>query len=455
MNPDRKSIMALFLISLSLRVLLFLVVAPWKPQVLQNLILAYWDPQDYHQIAINLLEHGTFSASQAVPLDPNIHRVPLYPLYISAFYAVFGTHPYIPIMFQLLIGSITPVTIYLIMKRYTTRGVALFAGGLMAIDYISIYYCSLLYSETIFTLIFLMHIYFLLNFFRTHQTKDLIYSGVLLGISSLCRVIAVYFFICLIAVFALHYKKQIRRGMLSYSILTLAFVLVLLPWMLRNSIISGTPLLSSAQGQVVGWHFVDTNRYLSSGAQNPEQAGSTLKSDQAKASRKEALVATFLLDTGRYIRSTALYLFQFKGTYGRPQEYLLRIGARYEGQKGVLGTACKMIQQKWFGSLLDGILIAFLITLYGIALYGFMISLVRRRFDDIAVFVLALAYFALATGRLNMPRYRVPSIPYIMLLSGYGLAQLHLLVKRRGWRFFTRRAHIQDLNSTYSESANW
>jgi 4-amino-4-deoxy-L-arabinose transferase-like glycosyltransferase len=55
--------------------------------------LATDEPGDavvYARLAINLLEHGTFSLSTEPPFDPTFIRLPGFPIFIAAVYAIFG-----------------------------------------------------------------------------------------------------------------------------------------------------------------------------------------------------------------------------------------------------------------------------------------------------------------------------------------------------------------------------
>ena len=84
---------------------------------------------------------------------------------------------------------------------------------------------------------------------------SLVYSALFLGIAALCRPVIVYFFIFLLGVFYLQFRKNLRAGILKYSMLILIFSLTLVPWMIRNYIVFGKFLVSSIQDKVLIWHF--------------------------------------------------------------------------------------------------------------------------------------------------------------------------------------------------------
>ncbi len=107
----RKKLLLIFGIAFVTRVVLFLAICPWQETVQEERII-FKDAVHYHDLAINLLEHQTFSDSTQVPYLPNWERVPVYPSFLASVYSIFGYYPFIAIFLQVIIGSITCVLAY-------------------------------------------------------------------------------------------------------------------------------------------------------------------------------------------------------------------------------------------------------------------------------------------------------------------------------------------------------
>jgi len=254
MNLERKRLIIIFLIALSLRLTLFLAVGPWQHKVLKERIIIS-DSYRYNKTAVNLLENNAFSISKSSPYVPDIEITPIYPFFLASLYAIFGYKTYIVILSQLIIGSITCLLIYKIGRTLFNEKIALLASLFLAFEYSSIFFSNMLMTETLFTFLFIVHIYFLVKFLMVDNNRGLIYSAIFLGLSTLCRPVSIYFFLFLLGTFYFHFKKNLRVGILKYSILTLVYLLTIAPWMIRNYIVSDKFIVSSMQENVLGWRL--------------------------------------------------------------------------------------------------------------------------------------------------------------------------------------------------------
>ncbi len=83
------------------------------------------DALGYHQLAVNLLEHGAFSISTAPPLQPDAIRTPGYPAFIALVYLIFGVSPQAVLLLQVILDSLTA----LLVTGYRLEALRLAAGG--------------------------------------------------------------------------------------------------------------------------------------------------------------------------------------------------------------------------------------------------------------------------------------------------------------------------------------
>ncbi len=165
-----KSTITLFSTALLLRIGMFIAIEA-NPAGFANRFISP-DVLEYHRIAQNLANNGIFSDSPSAPHNPRLERTPLYPLFIAAHYltGTYGGH--LAIVFQILLSSLTGVLTYWIGRQWFSERIAFIAGIILACDYTGILYSNTFYSETLFTLLFLLHIYFLGKYVQSGQPFD-------------------------------------------------------------------------------------------------------------------------------------------------------------------------------------------------------------------------------------------------------------------------------------------
>ena len=121
------------------------------------------DSLEYHQLASNLLQHGTFSRGTEPPYEPELLRTPGYPLLLAGIYGIFGIRPAMVICVQLALTVATILAAFQIAARLFDERVALLAAMLLAVDPVSIYYSQVLLTETFFTTVFTVSLLLLLR----------------------------------------------------------------------------------------------------------------------------------------------------------------------------------------------------------------------------------------------------------------------------------------------------
>ncbi len=426
----------MFCIALSLRLVLFFIVGPWKVEVLNERIFMT-DAHGYNRIALNLLEHHIFSSKNSPPYVPNTVRTPAYPYLLAAMYAIFGYKPYIVILFQLVISSIICILIYQLGKILFNETTAQVAGLLAAFEYSSILYCNHLLTDTIFTFIFILHSYFLVKFLMTNHQVSLVYSAIFLGLATLCRPITVYFFIILMGVFFFKFRKNFRTGLLRYSILFSIFLVMLVPWMARNYAVSGKFLVSSTQEAVLSWHFPNffNSKKISKAISSPiSETVPTTNSNFVKteselpANLTEKNISAYLSSDARRYITGVIRFFTILGA----GEYPHLLGLPYfqhtkdDVNKGVIHLAKNTLQNRksLVERLIIGSISGFLIFLYATMLLGIYVGLKKKKWLPIILFLSIIIYFALATGPAGFDvRYRIPIMPFMILLSCYGMTR--------------------------------
>jgi fatty acid desaturase len=95
----------------------------------------------------------------------------------------------------------------------------------------------------------------------------------------------------------------------------------------------------------------------------------------------------------------------------------------------LLKTAFREIHfTQWLVISLSFVWTMFLNTAMVMGIYS---SIKRKELRIVTVFLVVIVYFAIATGAAFGARFRVPILPYLILLSSYGLVHRFRLLKNR------------------------
>jgi len=444
-----KKLMVLFFLALVVRLGLFVAIAPWDDRVWQERI-AFSDAGGYHQIAVNLLEHRVYSvyplSSSGVPIAPRhpILRTPVYPLFVAGVYATSGYRVYMVLLLQVIMGAVSCLIIYRIGTVLFNSKVGFLAGCLLAVDFASLLYANNLMTETLFTFLFLVSIYFVVRFLKRSSIKYLIWGGLFMGLATLCRPVSLYFPVFLVLFFIFSsFVKRIRpvNRITNGLVFILIFLLTLSPWLIRNTMVSGFPHVSSMA------HMAPLNNaaYL-----EQARSGRSLKEIKGEFSKElENLVKGKNLSAAEEVRIAQqlalekimkhpilyarVHLTGVLPTLVEPgsSEFWRVLGREPRGihllstllTKGPGGVIATVVGNKSFSQIcyIAGAMIFLLVVYIGLAVG--LIDLTLKRKYSVVILLLAIpGYFLLTVGPLGDMRFRVPIMPYIMLLAAYGIA---------------------------------
>jgi hypothetical protein len=179
----RRRYAGLFLLSLLLRLpVLFLVIANPARAVPPG------DAPGYLQLAMNLLDHGVFSACTGVPYLPEAFRTPGYPVFLALILQVFGSSVIAVAIAQSLLHIFTGLIIARLGEEaFGSIPVGVVGSILWAMAPIPSIFSGMLFSEILFTMFFLLLLWLL-----TKPTGlKVAAAGVCLGIGILIRPISI------------------------------------------------------------------------------------------------------------------------------------------------------------------------------------------------------------------------------------------------------------------------
>jgi 4-amino-4-deoxy-L-arabinose transferase-like glycosyltransferase len=191
---------------------------------------------------------------------------PLYPLFLSAVFFIFGVNTLAYFIPQILMSSITCVLIYRIAKIIFNEEVALISGFIVAFYPDMIFWPYFLRTETLFIFLFTAGFWLLLLGNCRNNLLTLCISAVFFGFACLTRVTFMPFLPVLIAWEYFYFSKDRITNVLACLLIGTVIMLMLLPWSLRNEKVFNnfTPLTDEITSAVL--YKTDTAYYMHSGS---------------------------------------------------------------------------------------------------------------------------------------------------------------------------------------------
>ena len=207
------------------------------------------DSAEYLALAENLrLGHG-FTWDKSAPFHPNSFRTPIYPGFLFLARFLFGSYE-AALIIQSVLVVLSAYLLYLIGKEYFNRKIALWSAGIFLFVPFSVNVSVKFLTQTLFLSLLILSVWSWVQFLKKQQNKYFLLTSILLPALALTRPIAQYIvpvFILSLAYAA--YFGQINLGLKRFLKLGVAmsivFIVILTPWLIRNYSLFGHFKLSS------------------------------------------------------------------------------------------------------------------------------------------------------------------------------------------------------------------
>lgn len=237
MNADSKKrwfiYALLLLVALSFRLFIALRLPNDEPD----------DGRVYSQIARNIIEQHVYSIESQAPYTPTLIRLPGYPLFISAIYAVFGHGNNTAVrVVQAVLDTITCALIAWVVFVWSRKPrAAIIALALAAVcPFTAIYVATILTEVATNFLAVAMVLTATFAFKATTRRRAVVWwiaTGLIAGVNVFFRpdsgLFAAAIGLTLMLPSLLSFRK-FREATLHAAIFSIAFCLVLVPWTIRN-----------------------------------------------------------------------------------------------------------------------------------------------------------------------------------------------------------------------------
>ncbi len=447
----------ILLLNLFLKLVFFLMIAPWRSDVVSDTILVS-DSKGYHELALNILRNHSFApvkdtadvrsmsaveASGFIFSRSDTFRTPGYPLFLAAVYWLFGERPWTALLIQILLSLLTVVYVYkLSVLLFNTTQIAGLAALLFVLDIHSAYAANQLLTDTLFTFLFLSSVYFFLKgiYDKVSPFKMPGMGAFLLGLACLTRPIAFLYLIVPLSLLLVLPGKGMPQKIRSAVFSALIFAGIVCCWTSRNYVKYGHWSFSTLQGHSM---FLNMCLLKSKIEKQPLDASRTYFQAKADSMGFRATSDVFQ-QAGIFEKVGIAYLMKHKLEYAKAHlmgavNMFLSLGNRgmansfgwsrakpgYEFAELNPARISKNFNPDNVRETALGILIALLLAIQYLGSFLGLIQLKKERSTGVLLFfLLTILYFASLTGIVGMYRHKIPIVPLLCILAGAGLSSL-------------------------------
>ncbi len=224
-SPTRKSIIAIYVAAVIVRIVLAFFFGDQMPQIS--------DALDYDRLAVTLVKTGAYTSEAGVPISL---RPPLYPVMVAGIYLVFGIGNYFAVAcVQSIISMGTMILVHRLGSSLFGPNVGLFAAAVTGFYPSLLAFNCLVLSETLFTFFFVLAVCAAFRLLDNPDWKAAVLLGTALGLGALTRSILWVCAVPLLGYLALTINGPIRVRLKYVFFASTVFVVILAPWTIRNT----------------------------------------------------------------------------------------------------------------------------------------------------------------------------------------------------------------------------
>jgi 4-amino-4-deoxy-L-arabinose transferase-like glycosyltransferase len=419
---ERQILSLIVLLALALRVLFTVYSVSRIPE---NSWAFGYEPGG---IARSIAVGDGFSSPFREPSGPTAWMTPLHPLLLALVFQLFGVYSLKAALAMFILNAVfsalTCIPLYIIAKKTFGRTVGLIAAFVLAIHPVSVYHAGHVWETTIFTFLATCLMAWLLNLPKSFNLRNAVLYGGFIGIVTLVNPVIVAF--CPFLVVWLLTRAEVPKAQRIKVIATmsLAMILPLLPWLIRNYSVFDRLMLRSNLG-------------LELRLGNSADAWSASKARRMEPWRVEHPVTS----RDEFLRYTSLGEVEYmKRAFNEaiifirnnPEKFLWltlqRIGhfwfndfAKKDETKKNMGLSFSIA---WLAQISYVLPLPFM-------LYGILLALKRKLSSAPLVFFIISIPAVYYITHAGLTRYRYPIEPMIILFASFGLYSLVLAAKRK------------------------
>lgn len=386
-------------------------------------LLFYSALPDWDQLTVDNYyhHHWAVSISQGnIFGDTTYFRAPFYTYCLAGVYAIFGPSLWAARLLGLAIGLISVALTYVIGKRIFNRAVGILAAIVHSVYPVLVYFESELLLDSLFALLLQVTFLWWLRWRERQRPADALITGLWLGLAAITRPTAL---ILIAPMVVLHLASvgSFRPALGSIVRLLIGVSLLVGAVFVRNLVVAGDPVLVASQG---GINLYIGNNDIADGvsARLPEPLGYNWQLREITALAESAVgtqlrpgeVSTYW--TNEAIRWMATHPGTFVKLYLTKLYY--SICSREASNNRDLKLFFASVPLFRYNPLSFGILLAFAVIGIAVGVGG------KSRPGIVILIAVILFYTAVVALFFFNSRFRVPLLPFYIILSAAGATHL-------------------------------
>ena len=204
-------------------------------------------------IAAAIAETGTFSSPFGVDTGPTAWMMPGYPFLLALIFKVFGTYSvssaFVALLLDCIASVLTIIPIFFMTNRLFDRKAALVAAAIFCFYPPSLWHATgRIWDTSLFTMMSLFLLNFLMTIEKIWTLKTALLAGFFFGIVAIFKAIILGLYPFVFVQILLQKSLALKARLQQIGLLTFMILLILSPWIWRNYLVFGRPLLRSNFG---------------------------------------------------------------------------------------------------------------------------------------------------------------------------------------------------------------
>ncbi|MCS7232072.1 MAG: glycosyltransferase family 39 protein [Elusimicrobiota bacterium] len=366
------------------------------------------DSPSWEEPALNLLLKKNYGYTK---------RPPLYPFILAIIYYFFGIHNVMAVkIFQSLLGGITCVIVYFIGKYTFSKFTGVISSVLLCFYPYLVYYTGVILSEVTLSFFISLLIFSLLIVYNHPKLHFIFLSGVILGMTALCKPVIFAFYPFVILWFLVNYSNSIKVFLKYSLIFSLGIIIIIFPWVMRNLFFYKGFLLISP-----GWQeFWLTNNDVAIQLETVGPKDEPASDDWIwyPKERFQQILKLPMLEAERVFRKEAI-----EWVKKNPKKFIWLVYRRFL-RFWRLWPYMASKRDKIIAGVTSGVYLP-------LAWVGIVLSLIDKnyRVKSLLLFFLLVSYTLVYLPFHGMIRYRVPIDPIVLVFTGYTLHCVYEKIK--------------------------
>lgn len=395
------------------------------------------DTKSYIDISSILYEDGRY---ERVPGKPEIHRPPGYPLYLISNFALFGQDNLLaPVILHHFLFFVMMLIVARLAFQMGGIPALSFAVMLYALDFTTFYYVNEILSELLFAFFMAMTIAIFNSAVISLDRQNMLFfiTGLTLTTAIFVRPVGMYLMYpaaIFIAIVAYLNSEDFAHAVKSAGLFILPWLVLGGAWYFHSYSVSGNFTFTSYEAAVFDQRLVavfktslgiDSEaarlmvRERMQGAESPTRTFFAILSEQPWAAVKVTIT-----DIGRQLLSPSQWYFKFYFPQIFENQFPIEI-LLLTGNFSELWAQLAKRPVMYFPIVL--FVFVHLVVIYIGVLFS-IFGLRKLSFENLALYaimILFIGYFiGITVGFIGHSRFRVPFMPALSILSGYGFSML-------------------------------